>query len=541
MITTTLRLDSDTVLHSLVETGGSMHGGCTHAVVHRGRCSLIDCHAPSVAGFLPVPELILHTHVQPEHCAEGAFFPQARIVVPAGTRTLACDPATWRREAVTTWDDPAAWGETRGRERWGIAGAVTHRPPEPPLSDVEEAPAGAAIAFGDCVFEAVALPAHSPYALGWVLRRAGRVLAVFSGDLVRHPGTLVDLHHLEYGYGHNALAGMPAMLRALADLGASQLHPASGPVVAVADARALACRIEDFLQAADWRSPDWSDRPQLQPIDHLGRWQSVAPGVWQMGQFGNPVLFIRADGRALMVDPGPCDFTNPQRNADFAADLDRFHAERGLRSVDWALITHIHGDHVDQCAALRQRYGCRVVASQLVASVIADPLRWPYPALLPWYGLGQTAVPVDAVVAEGDTWTWDGTEIACMHLPGHCHAHAGYLLDWGDERVAVTGDVVQVNGEAMSLELGCMANHSVWMGRPGVMTTCERLLGAGVTLNLGGHGSHFRDCDEVYRESLRRMERALPLLRNLVPDGDLDRAMLDHRWPRPQPGRPLRG
>ncbi len=536
MHATTQQLDADTVLHSLAEEDDPGHGGRSHAVVHRGRCAWIDCHGPQAAGRLPSPELILHTHVQPEHCGEGALFPQARIVVPAGTRTLACDPTAWRREAVTTWEDPAAWGDTRGRERWGIAGAITHVPPQPPLPDAVEAQTGETIAFGDCRFEAVALPAHSPYAIGWVLRRGDRVLAVFCGDLLRHPGTLVDLHHLEYGYGHTALAGVPAMLRGLAALGVPLLHPASGPAVATTDALVLADRIEAFLQAVAWRSPDWQDRPQLQPIDRLGRWQSMAPGIWQMDQFGNPVLLIRPDGRALMVDPGPCDFMNPRRDADFAADLDRFHAERGLRSIDWALITHIHGDHVDQCATLRRRYGCRVAASRLVAEVIAEPLRWPYPALLPWYGLGQEAVAVDAVVPEGGSWTWDGLDIACLHLPGHCHAHAGYMLDWAGERVALTGDVVQVRGEAMQLDLGCMANHSVWRDRPGTMTTCERLLGDGITLNLGGHGSQFRDCDAIYRESLMRMQHALPLLRALVPGGDLDRAMLDPCWPSPEPG-----
>ena len=525
----TWQLDADTVLHRVAATADPVHGGITHVVVHCGRRAWIDCHAPSVADDLQAPELILHTHVQPEHCAEGSRFPHARIVVPMGTRTLACDPATWRREAATTWDDPEAWGETRGRERWGIAGAITHWPPDVPLPNADEARAGTTIDFGDCQFEAVALPAHSPYALGWILSRASQVLAVFCGDLVRHPGTVVNLRHLEYGYGHNALAEMPAMLRGLTALGTPFLYPASGPAVAPRDALALAGRIEAFLQASTWRSPDWYDRPPLQPIDRLGRWSSVAPGVWQMDQFGNPVLFIRPDGHALMVDPGPCDFTNPRRDSDFAVDLDRFHAERGLRSVDWALITHIHGDHVDQCAALRRRYGCRVAASRLVAEVIADPRRWPYPALLPWYGLGQEAVPVDAVISEGGSWSWDGLEIACLHLPGHCHAHAGYLLDWAGDRVAITGDVVQVRGEAMQLDLGCLANHTVWRGRPGAMTTCERLLGADITLNLGGHGSHFRDCDAIYQESLQRMVFALPLLRALVPAGDLDRAVDDGR------------
>lgn len=515
---------------TLADPSAPVHGGTTHVLVHDGRTALVDCHAAAVAGWLasaglPLPELILHTHVQPEHCAEGAVLPGARILVPAGTRTLASDPVAWAREAATVWDDPAAWSETLGRERWGVAGAVTHRPPVVSPPAVEEVAAGTRLAWAGLELEVIALPAHSPYAVGFALGDE----AVFCGDLLRHPGVLVDLFHLEAGYGVNALPALPAMLRALRGL----VLPASGGPLAAADAHALAVRIEKFLAARAWRSPDWRDRPALPVRDRLGRWLSVAPGVWQMDQYGNPVLLIRPDGHALMVDPGPCDFMNPRRDADFAADLDRFQAERGLRTIDWALITHMHGDHLDQCAALRRRFGTRVAASRLVAAVISEPRCWPYPALLPWYGLGQEAVAVDAVVSEGGSWRWDGVEFACLHLPGHCHAHAGWLFDWAGERVALTGDVVQARGEAIGLDLGCMANHTVWDGRPGVMVTVERLAAAGAGLVLGGHGAHFRDVAAFCTESLARMRRALPALRALVPDGDLDRAMLDPAWPRP--------
>ena len=64
-------------IHTLTDEQSS------HLVVADGRSVLIDCHSPRVKDWirrqqLPMPELILHTHVQPEHCREAATFPKAR-------------------------------------------------------------------------------------------------------------------------------------------------------------------------------------------------------------------------------------------------------------------------------------------------------------------------------------------------------------------------------------------------------------------------------------------------------------------------------
>lgn len=95
------------------------------------------------------------------------------------------------------------------------------------------------------------------------------------------------------------------------------------------------------------------------------------------------------------------------------------------------LHTHVQPEHCAEGARFPQ-------------ARIAGPRRWPYPALLPWYGLGQDGVPVDAAIPEGGAWRWDGLDIACLHLPGHCHAHAGYLLDRAGERVALTAVLARV-------------------------------------------------------------------------------------------------
>lgn len=76
---------------------------------------------------LPSPEMILHTHVQPEHCREADQFPAARILVHEELEELASDPTAYAKAAHTVWDNPADWMNTLGREKYGIAGSTCGR------------------------------------------------------------------------------------------------------------------------------------------------------------------------------------------------------------------------------------------------------------------------------------------------------------------------------------------------------------------------------------------------------------------------------
>jgi len=151
------------------------------------------------------------------------------------------------------------------------------------------------------------------------------------------------------------------------------------------------------------------------------------------------------------------------------------------------------------------------------------PWDYPYPALLPWYNLGFDHVPVDDVLSEDTAYSWHGVPIRSIHLPGHCYAHGAYLLTFNGLRLAITGDTIQSRGEAEGLSF-IISNHSVPDGRSGILKTYRRMASEAVDLNLGGHGSHFVDCAAHYRESLRRIENALPHLCRLLPCGDLDAA-----------------
>jgi glyoxylase-like metal-dependent hydrolase (beta-lactamase superfamily II) len=173
--------------------------------------------------------------------------------------------------------------------------------------------------------------------------------------------------------------------------------------------------------------------------------------------------------------------------------------------------------------------GARLAAHERVAAVIDAPWDFPYPALLPWYGQGRDE-RCDLRLRTGEPFWWKDVRIESCELPGHIRRHAGYLVHWRGRRIALTGDVVQSNGEAMGLSYAS-CNDAAPGEDDGCIATIRRLIAWAPDLNLGGHSSGFADPLPVYRESLARMQHALPGLAALVPDGDLARAFTPPGYP----------
>jgi len=518
-------------IHSLVGENTS------HVVERNGRSVLIDCHSSHIARWLdrrglPHPEWILHTQVQPEHCREGNGFPGARILVHDDLAELAGDRQAYERRAHTVWEHPEEWGVTLGREPYGIAGSTTVFPPERPLKLGGTFREGDRLTWQDLVFVVVALPAHGRHPVGFILELNGTPLALFSGDLMQDQSRLVNFYDLEINYGGTSLGELPAALRELAGHPVRHWFPATGPVIGDGPGQALtlAAAIESYQQALGWQSGTF--QPESSPdYPKVGRYRQLHRGIYQLDNFGNCILLVDEAGRGLMFDPGPCDYEAADRQANFIRDLELFERECGLRTIDLALITHIHGDHYDMAPVLRERYpGCRVGAWDLVARVVEAPWDYPYPALLPWYNLGFDHVAMDVVLSEEDPFQWHDTVIRSIHLPGHCYCHAGYLLTFNGLRLAVTGDTIQSRGGADGLSF-FTSNHSVPDEYSGILKTYRRMCAEGVDMNLGGHGSHFTGCSAMYAESLRRIEYAQKALRVLVPGGDLEAACLRPGWP----------
>jgi glyoxylase-like metal-dependent hydrolase (beta-lactamase superfamily II) len=510
-----------------------------HAVstllVHDNAALLVECHDPQLVAAidtlkLPRPQQILHTHVQAEHCREAECLPDLPVRVPMGLAQLISDRQHFEQASRTTWDHPEDWPNTLGSERYGIAGAVTYRPPARTIRNVTTFKPGDQWDWQGLTWQVIALPGHMAEAVGLVLKDGDKTLACFTGDLIQSPGLLVNLYDLESAYSQTRLPQLPQVLRHLAQTVDTDLYlPATGPVIENGRhaATSLAQKIDHFLMVSNQTSEQTvASSPPAQRM--VGRFAQVAPGLYQFAEPGNCIVLIDKQGHGLLFDPGPCDYDNPNRVADFQADLIALENDAGLKVVDQVLVTHMHGDHYDMLPVVVNRYpGCRTGAWAPLARLIRSPQDYPYACLLPWYGQSQSEFHMNDELTRSTVFHWHDTAIQTVHLPGHCLIHAGYLLTFGHQRLAVTGDTIMTNGSPMGLHF-IMCNHGAPDGPAGIQSAFQTMLAQPSLpdINLCGHGMRFDQCQAVYQTSLQRIEEALAALAPLVAEGDLHKASI---------------
>jgi len=115
---------------------------------------------------------------------------------------------------------------------------------------------------------------------------------------------------------------------------------------------------------------------------------------------------------------------DPETGATAAIDAPEAAAvEAALAATGWRLtdilVTHHHNDHTAGIPALKQRYGCRVVAPRKEAAQIAD---------------------VDETVGEGDTVRVGKLVAKVLDTPGHTAGHISYWFE--ADKLAFVGDTM---------------------------------------------------------------------------------------------------
>jgi len=116
------------------------------------------------------------------------------------------------------------------------------------------------------------------------------------------------------------------------------------------------------------------------------------------------------------------------------------------------LLTHYHADHAGGAAQLRERLGLEVHASPLTARVLAaGDEEANSVAAAKAGGLFPPEYRFPACPATGDLVEGASVEIGrltarVVETPGHCRGHVSFLVDGGERRYLVQGDVVFFGG-----------------------------------------------------------------------------------------------
>ena len=486
-------------------------------------CPLTDLKVMLTDAGLPIPEVILHTHVQEEHCREWSGLSTANVYLPAGYEEVAGRTDAYFTACDTIWPPSREW-DSRGEERYGIGGCPTERPPTQPLHIAGLLHPGTDFVWRDITLEVLPLPGHGKFAVGFYWREAN---LLFSGDLLRAGGYLVNFYDLERSYGiltgHDDLRVALETVRTLAP---AQLLPATGPLVddPATSCKLLRTRLDHLDNLPIYRAEEKGATTNFTPRRTFGRYRESAPGIYQNTNFGNIVLFVDADGNGCMIDPDFCVWESWEENCrQWHADLDLLEQETGLRRIELALITHYHGDHVQYCDLLRERYGTTIATAPDVAAVMEEPRKFRYPCGIDWYGFPFDHVKVDRRLAYEETFYWHDVPITPIHVPGHCFAAAGYIIPWQGMITVSTGDVLQYGSGPVRASFPVFYNDTAWPDYS-ALVAFRRIAAARPDLVLGGHCHAFREDGTIMATLIRSMEEAIPIARDLAAAGDLLRA-----------------
>lgn len=123
-----------------------------------------------------------------------------------------------------------------------------------------------------------------------------------------------------------------------------------------------------------------------------------------------------------------------------------------LSKLKTLLLTHYHADHAGGAADFRERLGVTVLGSQLCAEALSsgdeDVISLPFAKASGFYPADYVfrACPAEAAFVEGESFKIGRLTITPFDTPGHSRGHVSFLVEGGDRRYLIGGDLVFQGG-----------------------------------------------------------------------------------------------
>ncbi|MBO9606641.1 MAG: MBL fold metallo-hydrolase [Paenibacillaceae bacterium] len=297
----------------------------------------------------------------------------------------------------------------------------------------------ATLAIGGVTFTVVPTPGHT-FGSVTLLAEVDGVATGFIGDLIAAPGKLWSLAATQWTY--NGGEGIPATIVSLLDLKErrrpQRLLPSHGaPIDAVNEAVDLTVARLTALMRGRGHNPrlfEHRDRPYVPITPHLLKARQT---------MCNYYVLLSDSGKALLLDFGYDFLTGIPAGADRASrrpwlySLPALKEQFGVTSIDVALPTHYHDDHVAGFNLLRETEGTEVWAAASFADVLRHPERYDLPCL--WYD----PIPVDRELPLETPFRWEEYEFTLHSLPGHTLYAVAIAFEADGRKVVAAGDQYQ--------------------------------------------------------------------------------------------------
>ena len=292
--------------------------------------------------------------------------------------------------------------------------------------------------FGDLGFTVLPTPGHTTGSVTLTTTLDG-VRIAFTGDLIAAPGKVWSLAATQWSYnGAEGVAASVASLLDLKDRRPDLLLPAHGePMLEPEKAiDSLTERLGELLRhrLENPRLFQLRDEPFVALTPHL---------LWNRTSLAYSYVLLSKSRKALFVDFGYDFMTGMAAGFDRASrrpwlyTLPVLKRDFGVETIDVALPTHYHDDHVAGMNLLREVEGTRVWAAETFAEILERPTHYDLPCL--WYD----PVPVDRALPLGTPIQWEEYELTLYPQPGHTTHAVAVSLEVDGLHVLFSGDQYQ--------------------------------------------------------------------------------------------------
>jgi glyoxylase-like metal-dependent hydrolase (beta-lactamase superfamily II) len=364
---------------------------------------------------------------------------------------------------------------------------------------------------GDLSIRVLPTPGHTVGSISLLIEIEGERTA-FVGDLMTAPGKVWSLAATQWSY--NGSEGVAASVASLLDLKhrtPDLVLPSHGePIAAPAEAiDLLVARLERLLALR--REPAVIERC-VKP------YEAVTPHLLRnTTSHATSYALLSQSGKALLIDYG-YDFTRSLAAGTDRASrrpwlytLDALKRDFGVGSVDVAIPTHYHDDHVAGFNLLRQVEGTKIWASETFADVLETPTAYDLPCL--WY----EPIGVDRRLSTAAPVAWEEYTLTLHEQPGHTRYAVAIELTVDGRRVLFIGDQM---GHADGLDLNYV--YAGGFAIEDYRKSAELYARIQPDLLLSGHWQPLESGLNHLDELLKRGEALEAIHRDLLPLDDID-------------------
>jgi glyoxylase-like metal-dependent hydrolase (beta-lactamase superfamily II) len=374
-------------------------------------------------------------------------------------------------------------------------------------------------------------PGHTLGAVSLIGMVDGKKTA-FTGDLIHSPGKVVNLYELQYNYGSTDGVDFAIFsLTRLRELGSELVCPSHGepfanPQAGITD---LINKMKGWVEAY---APGTSLTVENRPY-------AVSPHLIASHQTTSSFYALISDsGKALFVDYGSAsgNYFNGFNQAAPVLDRMRFvehtipelKARYGLKSVDVAMPSHMHDDHLNGFPHLVRHHSAKIWCYENMVDILENPRGNNLGCILP------EPIKIDQAFKHGETFKWEEYEFKVCHSPGHTEYQMAMFGEIDGTRIAFTGDAFFPTTGSAAYQLRHNLIFRNWVESDSHLRSMRTIMEYQPNVIAPGHGKPFLANKEDLEDLNRRLEKQQQYFTQSIADPDCNFG-LNPSWARLYP------